>query len=377
MLLGVFLTMLAASPAVAFTTLTDDDLRNVPSPGDDFDIDTGKLLAPILIPRVPGSEGSYKVQKHFLDFFESTLPAWELSWQNSTSKTPLSDNRDVPFSNLIFRRDPPGAHPGDVSRLTLVAHFDTLVKPEGFVGAIDSAAPCAMLMHVARSIDAALTKKWGDEADDGGLEERQGVQILLLDGEEAFLHWSATDSLYGARSLAQEWENTFHAALSTYRTPLDSISLFVLLDLLGSRDPSIPSYFLPTHWTYRNMASLEKRMRALGLLESKPKNPFLWDSDKQTEDFRRYMIEDDHIPFMQRGVDVLHLIPDHFPSVWHTIEDDGEHLDMPTTRDWARIVTAFVVEFMQLSGLLDARAATSAQDKSATESVFISKRTEL
>ena len=58
-----------------------------------------------------------------------------------------------------------------------------------------------MLMHVARSIDEALDKKWADEADDDGLEERHGVQILFLDGEEAFLHWSDTDSLYGARQV--------------------------------------------------------------------------------------------------------------------------------------------------------------------------------
>lgn len=197
MLLHILLAMLAASPSSALSTLTDEDLRNIPSPGDDFDIHKGKLLAPILIPRVPGTEGSYKTQKHFVDFFKSTLPAWELSWQNSTSKTPISGDKDVPFSNLIFRRDPPDTQPGDVSRLTLVAHFDSLIKPVGFVGAIDSAAPCAMLMHVARSIDAALTKKWKE--DDGGLEEKQGVQILFLDGEEAFLKWTDTDSLYGAR----------------------------------------------------------------------------------------------------------------------------------------------------------------------------------
>lgn len=212
MLVGILLAVLGASPAAALAALTDDDLRSIPSPGDDFDIHKGKLLAPILIPRVPGTEGNYKTQKHFVDFFKSSLPSWELAWQNSTSKTPLSGTKEVPFSNLIFSRDPPGSHPGEVSRLTLVAHFDTLIKPEGFVGAIDSAAPCAMLMHVARSIDAALTKKWEhDDGSSGGLEERQGVQILFLDGEEAFKQWSATDSLYGARyvDLMTEWYQTF------------------------------------------------------------------------------------------------------------------------------------------------------------------------
>lgn len=124
------------------------------------------------------------------------------------------------------------------------------------------------------------------------------------------------------------------------------------------------------------MAALEGRMRALGLLESRPAKPFLYNADKQPHEFYSSYIEDDHVPFMQRGVDVLHVIPGSFPAVWHTIDDDGDHLDLPTTRDWARIVTAFVVEFMELGGLLDTTAATSADKRSATQSVH-SKRTEL
>jgi glutaminyl-peptide cyclotransferase len=31
------------------------------------------------------------------------------------------------------------------------------------------------------------------------LEEEKGIQILFLDGEEAFVSWTHTDSLYGAR----------------------------------------------------------------------------------------------------------------------------------------------------------------------------------
>lgn len=182
--------------ATGSMTLTDDDLRNIPSPGDDFDITSGKLLAPILIPRVPGTDGQLVAQKHFVDFFSESLPDWEVEWQNITSKTPVTGDKDVPFSNIIFRRDPPGAKPGQVGRLTLVAHYDSKYEPHGFIGAIDSAAPCAMLMHVARSIDEALTAKW---RDDDGLDEPKGVQIVFLDGEEAFAHWTETDSLYGAR----------------------------------------------------------------------------------------------------------------------------------------------------------------------------------
>lgn len=157
----------------------------------------------------------------------------------------------------------------------------------------------------------------------------------------------------GCRSLAAHWEKHYYPSpfVSTFKTRLSSISLFVLLDLLGSPRPSIPSYFLPTHWAYEKMASIEQRMRDLGILETKPKGNFLPDSDKKTSSFSaRSGIADDHLPFMRRGVDILHLIPSPFPGVWHKMDDDGEHLDLPTVRDWARIVTAFTAEWLDLKG---------------------------
>ncbi|KAL7939716.1 hypothetical protein V8C35DRAFT_14356 [Trichoderma chlorosporum] len=367
-----------AGAALGIGTLTDDDLRSLPSPGDDFDIDNGKLLAPILIPRVPGTEGQRKTQQHFVDFFTASLPEWELIWQNSTSKTPATGNNEIPFSNIILRRDPPGFRQGEVARLTLVAHYDSKLEPKDFIGATDSAAPCAMLMHIARSIDGALKSKWEAMAATNGfgddLEPGVGVQILLLDGEEAFVRWTQTDSLYGARSLAETWESDFHPSMSTFRTPLHSISLFVLLDLLGAPNPHVPSYFLTTHWAYKNMAALEKRMRQLGLLQSNPTAPFLPDADKSSNRFGYGGIEDDHIPFLRRGVDILHLIPTPFPDVWHTMDDDGEHLDMPTVLDWTKLVTAFTAEWMDLSGHF---SKTAPRDKRSETMIESSKKTEL
>jgi glutaminyl-peptide cyclotransferase len=187
----------------AYTPLSDDTLRNLPTAGDDFDIHTGSLLAPILIPRVPGTQGSIDVQHHFINWFTNNLPGWTIEIQNSTATTPVTGNEQVPFANIIITRDPPWAQPGDVGRLALVAHYDSKLTPPGFIGATDSAAPCAMIMHAARSVDEALTRKWtsmqADGSADSGLEGEKGVQILLLDGEEAFLQWTADDSLYGAR----------------------------------------------------------------------------------------------------------------------------------------------------------------------------------
>jgi hypothetical protein len=367
---------------VAYSPLSDDTLRSIPSPDADFDIHNGAMLAPILIPRVPGTPGSAAVQQHFVDFFRTNLPKWTIEFQNSTSKTPVSGDKEVPFVNIIITRDPPWARLGEVGRLNLVAHYDSKLYPEGFIGAIDSAAPCAMIMHAAHSVDEALTRKWAAmeaEGADSGLEEAQGIQILFLDGEEAFLAWNEHDSLYGARfvlyqchcastnrfrSLAETWEQTAHPALSTYRTTLSSINLFVLLDLLGSKNPAIRSYFKTTHWAYKHMATLESRLRGLSSLRSKPSSPFFPDINKAPHEFHIGGIEDDHIPFMKRGVEVLHLIPLPFPFTWHTMNDDGEHLDMDTTNDWAKIVTAFVGEWMDLEGYFPTPSG-KAQEKRA------------
>lgn len=192
-----FLSFLSLS--CAYKELGDETLKSLPSAGKDFDIKTGSLLAPILRPRVSGTEGNAAVRQHFIDFFKTHLPEWRIELHNSTSTTPTSNGKEIPFVNLIATRDPPGTSEGDVSRLALVAHYDSKLTPKDFIGATDSAAPCAMLLHAARTIDAALTKKWASGAGDDLDVEHKGVQILLLDGEEAFHSWTDTDSLYGAR----------------------------------------------------------------------------------------------------------------------------------------------------------------------------------
>lgn len=347
--------------SIAYTELSKDSLRSIPRPGTDFDIKNGKLLSPILQPRVPGTPGSTAVLAHLADFFRNELPQWSVSFQNSTSKTPKTGNKDVPFRNLIVKRDPPWSSPGEVGYLTLVAHYDSKLHPDGFIGAIDSALPCAVLLHAARSLDGALTRKWAsmkevgtkEEDYEGGFEEHRGIQIIFLDGEEAFDVWSSTDSIYGAKSLAADMESSFYPALSTFHNALSSISLFVLLDLLGSANPSIPSYFKTTHWAYKRMASVEQRLREEKALRARAASSWFPESEK-TNDGRWLggAIGDDHVPFMARGVEVLHIIPVQFPRVWHTMDDDGEHLDMPTSEDWAVVVTAFAAEWMDLDAYM-------------------------
>jgi len=165
------------------------------------------------------------------------------------------------------------------------------------------------------------------------------------------------------RSLAEEWESTPHAALSTHRNALSSINLFLLLDLLGAPKPNIPSYFQTTHWAYQAMSDIEARLRTLGELSSETEQAFLPDNSDDKLFHAGWGVQDDHIPFMARGVEILHIIPTPFPWVWHKSEDDGEHLDLPTVEDWAKIVTAFVGEWMDLEGYFPPKAPPGSKDR--------------
>lgn len=167
----------------------------------------------------------------------------------------------------------------------------------------------------------------------------------------------------GNRALAEAWESSPYEASSTHSNRLESISLLVLLDLLGAENPRIPSYFWDTHGAYGDLAKIEARLRELGVLETAPASPFLPDSGKPYNRFTRGYIQDDHVPFMERGVKVLHIIPTPFPPVWHTMDDDGEHLDLPTVRDWAKIMTAFVAEWMDLDGVLSEEGCVVGEEK--------------
>ncbi|PVI04823.1 hypothetical protein DM02DRAFT_611178 [Periconia macrospinosa] len=379
-------TLLATLPfwlplTTAYTPLSESFLRAIPSPGDAFSIETTttttntSLLAPLLIPRVPGTPGQQAAQAHLFNFFTTNLPAWNLTWQNSTSTTPATGSRQIPFANLIARRDPPWTKAGETNFLTLVAHYDSKLTPEGFIGATDSAAPCAILMWTAQVVDKYLTQMYDEMSalgEGGELAMDMGLQILFLDGEEAFVQWTDTDSLYGSRSLANQWSLSANPLpqqkFYKYRNPLSQISLFVLLDLLGEKGSKVPSYMPTTHWAYVALATVESRLRQLNLLEtssssssssssSQPtKNApedendpsFLPDLNSTTASAKRAGISDDHLPFIHRGVETLHLIPKPFPNVWHTMEDDGAHLDLATVRDWARVMVGFVGEWLDL-----------------------------
>jgi hypothetical protein len=83
---------------------------------------------------------------------------------------------------------------------------------------------------------------------------------------------------------------------------------------------------------------------------------FLVDADAPPDAVGKTLgvVTDDHVPFLQRGVAVVHLVPTPFPwDLWHRPEDDGDHLDLAAVVDWARILAGWVGGWMELEGFIE------------------------
>ena len=62
-------------------------------------------------------------------------------------------------------------------------------------------------------------------------------------------------------------------------------------------------------------------------------------------------IEDDHLPFLRRGVKIVHLIPYPFPTVWHTRNDNLDAIDVDELDNFNRILNVFIADFFKLTTL--------------------------
>jgi glutaminyl-peptide cyclotransferase len=304
-------------------TLTNEQLRIVSSLSDPKLFND--TLDNILIPRVPGTHGHKQVQKFIIDTMKALN--WEVTLDTFSDQTPLGT---VEFTNIVATLDPKADR-----HLVLACHYDSkLNREKTLVVATDSAVPCTMMINIAQVLAGPL--KHRTELSDVTL------RLLFLDGEEAFVQWSDTDSLYGARHLASEMYKQSYPPNNVEGTShLDRMDVFVLLDLLGAKDPKFPSYFYDTNKLFLEMKSLEDRLHSLGLLLNHNSNYF--------QNFLAYGgVEDDHVPFLQKGVRILHLIPSPFPSVWHMESDNLSNLDFPTIENLNRIFRAFVVEYLHM-----------------------------
>lgn len=248
-------------------------------------------------PRVSGTPANVKTRQ----YITSTLAGMGLkaTEQPFEGPTPLGA---VSMANVIATL--PGTRP---ERIILASHFDTkLFREFRFVGASDGGSSTAALLEIGRI-----------------LKDRPRpftIELLFLDGEEAVVEWSPTDSTYGSRHYVQ-------AARAANR--LTSIKALVLLDMIGDRNLTIRREANSTPWL----------------------TEIIWNAARRLGHQRHFLnettpIEDDHLPFLQAGVQAVDIIDLDYEA-WHTAADTLDNVSAQSLQVVGDVVLAALPEIEQ------------------------------
>jgi glutaminyl-peptide cyclotransferase len=194
-----------------------------------------------------------------------------------------------------------GSIPGKGKAIVLAAHYDTKDLP-GFVGANDGAGGTAQMLELARGLQKA---KRGKNAPP--------IWFVAFDGEEA-----TDDSDFlgtgvrGAKAFAKK-----HGA---------KIRELVLLDFVADKDLAIPY----EQSSDREMwADLRAAASHVG-------------SDAAFPEREQGTVEDDHTPFVERGIPAIDLIDFDFPC-WHQTCDDLTAVSKPSLDKSGEAVYEFLL----------------------------------
>lgn len=291
-----------------------------------------KLVRPLLVARPMESPGHASSRVHLV----STLSqlGWSVDVDTFSHDTIIGTKT---FNNVIATWNKASPR-----RMVLAAHYDSKITPKGFIGATDSAVPCAMLLDLASSMSHLLPPP--EETPELSL------QLIFFDGEEAFKSWTDTDSLYGSRNLANKWHQNQYTVSQEQghcqdgtATELERMDMLVLLDLLGTKDTKFKNYRAFDGWIYKAAAQVETQVRRINRCSDETSLPTLFTNSNGGG------ISDDHLPFQKFGLSrILHLISDPFPSVWHTLKDDEDSLDQPSINIINKILRVFVYGYLHL-----------------------------
>ena len=233
-------------------------------------------------PRWPTGTGHVKAEAFLRNHFQRAHD--QLEEDTFTADTPIGP---VPMRNFIVRF--PGKKNGVI---VLGSHYETNypLRNIPFVGANDGAATTGLLIAIGDRL----------HADTAGGKKLDGysVWLVLFDGEEAINKWSRSDSTYGSRHLAAKWGRD---------GTLSQIKAFMLADMIGDKDLDIQRESNSTGW--------------LVLLVGQAARKF---GDDRYFFHQEMAVEDDHLPFVERGVPSIDVIDlDYGPgnSYHHTAQD--------------------------------------------------------
>ncbi len=193
-----------------------------------------------------------------------------------------------PVRNIIAKY--PGTRDGII---VIASHYDTNypLRDTAYVGANDGGSSSALLLEIANQLR-------------GTKLEGYSIWLVWDDAEESMrLPWYDPEALYGVRHLAQKWQDD---------GTIKKIKAFLLEDMIGDADLNIEREENSTPWL-EDM--IYKAASNLGY---------------QSHFFARTIaIDDDHLPFAQRGVpsaDLIDLNYGYENVFHHTTQDTLEKL---------------------------------------------------
>ena len=235
-------------------------------------------------PRWPTSQGHQRAEEFLRSHFQRAHD--QLEEDAFTANTPIGP---VPLRNFIVKF--PGRKNGII---VLATHYETNypLRNINFVGANDGGSTTGLLMAIADRLreESAGAK---DHKLDG-----YSVWLVFFDGEEAFQSWTESDSTYGSKHLAAQW---------AVNGTLPRIKAFILTDMIGDKDLDILRESQSTGWL---VDLVEQAVRRSG------DERYFFQNDGA--------VEDDHLPFVRRGVPSIDIIDlDYGPnnSYHHTAQD--------------------------------------------------------
>jgi glutaminyl-peptide cyclotransferase len=157
---------------ISAKALTDSDYLKLSQLTEEDYQQFNQTLDNLLIPRVPGTEGHRRVRKYITNVMQSL--EWRTDLDTFKAQTPHGLKQ---FSNIIATLDPKAC-----KRLVLACHYDSKLSSSGlFVGATDSAVPCALMIELVKSLDKYLKLHRDSSSSDTTL------QLIFFDGEEEIL----------------------------------------------------------------------------------------------------------------------------------------------------------------------------------------------
>jgi hypothetical protein len=234
-------------------------------------------------PRWIGSMGHVCAEK----FIKKHFAKDNLVEDTFTTSTPAGP---MTMHNFIVKF--PGRKKGII---VLASHYETNypLRNINYVGANDGGSTTGALVEMGNVLRGKTLPGYS-------------VWLVFFDGEEAIQQWSSTDSLYGSRHLAAKWDRD---------GTLKNVKAFLLLDMIGDKDLDIKRDANSTPWLV----------------------DLVWKAAKNEGDGKYFLnqedgIEDDHLPFVHRGVPSVDIIDiDYGPH--SMLHPDGYHHTAQDTMD--------------------------------------------